>query len=71
QSMIDLIKQGKPDELITSMSWQQNPTRWCSIGNLVATMRATDADEVKVLHYAAAGDQQGLALVSSMAGAIF
>ncbi len=71
QSMIDLIKQAKPDELITSMSWQQNPTRWCSIGNLVATMRATDADEVKILHYAAAGDQQGMALVSSMAGAIF
>jgi hypothetical protein len=71
QEMIDLIKQAKADELITSMSWQQNPTRWCSIGNLVVTMRATDADEVKVLHYAAAGDQQGMALVSSMAGAIF
>lgn len=71
RAMIDLIQKGKPDELITSMSWQQNPTRWCSVGNLVATMRATDADEVKMLHYAAAGDQQGMALVSSMAGAIF
>lgn len=71
KSMIELIQKGKPDELITSMSWQQNPTRWCSIGNLVATMRVTDADEVKMLHYAAAGDQQGMALVSSMAGAIF
>jgi len=71
KSMIELIQQGKTDELITSMSWQQNPTRWCSIGNLVATIRATDAKEVKMLHYAAAGDQQGMALVSSMAGAIF
>lgn len=71
KTMLDLIAQGKADELITSMSWQQNPTRWCSIGNLVATIRATDASEVKILHYAAAGDQQGMALVSSMAAAIF
>ncbi len=70
RSMIDLLKAGKHADLVNAMRWQQNSTRWCSIGNLVATLRVTDATELEILHYAAAGDQQGQAMVSSLAGVI-
>lgn len=65
REMLDLVRQNKPDELVSSMAWQQNPTRWCSIGNLVATMMAVQPREVTLLNYAAALDQQGLGMVSS------
>lgn len=65
--MLDLIKQNKSDELLTSMAWQQNPTRWCSIGNLVATLRVVEPGEVELLNYSAAIDQQGMTFVSSAA----
>lgn len=71
REMLRLVEQGKPDELITAMAWQQNPTRWCSVGSLVATMRLTDAESVKLLNYSAAADPQGAALVSSCAAVIF
>lgn len=70
REMLTLLSQGKLEEMLTAMAWQQNPTRWCSIGALTATMRATEAKEIQVFQYAAAGDQQGLALVSSFSGAI-
>lgn len=70
REMLELIRTGKAEELVSSMAWQQNPTRWCSVGNLVAGMKITGATEVKLLNYAIAADQQGVAAVSSMAGAI-
>jgi len=49
------------------MAWQQNPTRWCSIGNMTAAMKAVEAESVHLLKYAAALDPQGLSMVSSCA----
>ena len=66
REMIELVRQNKPSELIGSMAWQQNPTRWCSTGNLVATLMAVKPKDVRVLNYAAALDQQGLGMVSSV-----
>ncbi len=71
RTMLDLVRQNKPDELIAAMSWQRNPTRWCSVGNMVATMKAVQPGEVRLLHYAAAMDPQGTGLVSSCAAAMF
>lgn len=70
QSMLKLVENAAADELITSMAWQQNPTRWCSVGNIVAALRITDAEQVKILNYGLAGDQQGMAAVSSFSGAV-
>ncbi len=67
REMLQMLIDGKPDDLVASMSWQQNPTRWCSIGNLTATMRLVEPNEVKLLGYVAAMDQQGAALVSHAA----
>lgn len=70
QEMLALVEQGRAEDLVSSMAWQQNPTRWCSIGNLVATLKLTDAPSVRRLNYAGVGDQQGVAFVTSYAGVI-
>jgi AmmeMemoRadiSam system protein B len=54
-------------ELIAAMAWQQNPTRWCSTGNMVAALQVTGASEVRVLNYTAALDPQGMSMVTSCA----
>ncbi len=71
REMLDLVRQNKPDELVAAMAWQQNPTRWCSTGNIVATLLAVQPTEVEIINYAAAMDQQGTGLVSSAAAAMW
>lgn len=71
RQMIEMLMQKKVDELIAAMAWQRNPTRWCSVGNLAATFRISQPEDVRMLHYAAALDQQGTAMVSSLAAALF
>ncbi len=65
REMLNLFGSGKADELIASMSWQQNPTRWCSIGNMVATARITQPTKIELLNYAAAMDPEGFTFVSN------
>lgn len=62
--MLEMVANNKPGDLIGAMAWQQNHTRWCSIGNIVATLRAVEPKEIKMLNYAAAIDQQGATMVS-------
>lgn len=71
QAALKLIENASPDELIATMAWAQNATRWCSIGNIVATLKITQATSVKMLHYTISGDQQGVAAVSSFSAAAF
>lgn len=70
REMIELLRQRKTDELIAAMAWQQNPTRWCSIGALTATFGLVEPSDVRILNYSAAMDQQGLGMVSSVAMAL-
>lgn len=67
QDMVNLIVQAKPDDLVAAMAWQQNPTRWCSTGNIVAALKIVRPQKVELLRYMAALDQQGMGMVSSMA----
>ena len=69
QEMLGHIGNAKPEDLITAMAWQQNPTRWCSIGNIVATLMLVQPSKVELLRYVAALDQQGMGMVPS-AGAV-
>lgn len=71
RAMLDFVHKNKPDDLVAAMAWQRNPTRWCSVGNLVATLKTVEPKEVRLLHYAAAMDPQGMAMVSSCAAAMF
>ena len=70
QELLGLIRDGKIDELIAGMAWQQNQTRWCSVGNIAATMKVLDASEVEIFNYAGAMDQQGMTLVTCFAGMV-
>lgn len=65
REMLNLFGSGKAEELVASMAWQQNPTRWCSIGNMVAAMRLTQPTRVELLNYAAAMDPEGYTFVSN------
>ncbi len=69
--MLDMVVKNKPAELMGAMAWQQNPTRWCSTGNLCAALMAVEPKEVKLLNYAAALDGQGMTFVSSAALAMW
>jgi MEMO1 family protein len=71
QEMLKMIVENRMDDLIGSMAWQQNPTRWCSIGNISAMMRAVEPNRIDLLNYAAAMDPQGTAFVSSASLAFY
>jgi len=66
RDMLQLVAEGKIDQLIASMAWQQNPTRWCSIGNLSALFNTLEPKTVRVYNYAAAVDEQTQSMVSSV-----
>ncbi len=68
--LINHIANNRVSDLLAAMAWQQNPTRWCSTGNIVATLMITEPKNVKVLNYSAALDQQGTTMVTSMAAAM-
>lgn len=69
RDMLNLVSANKPDELIAAMAWQQNPTRWCSVGNIVAALKVAQPETVQLLKYMAAMDPQGMGMVTS-AGAV-
>ncbi len=62
-----LLCSGKVDEMLAALAWEQNPTRWCSAGNLAAMVRATGAEQIQMLNWVGARDSQGMGLVSSIA----
>ncbi|MBI1189115.1 MAG: AmmeMemoRadiSam system protein B [Tepidisphaera sp.] len=65
REMLGMYANGKPDDMVAAMSWQQNPTRWCSIGNMVAAFKILEPARVEIINYAAAVDPQGHTMVSS------
>ena len=71
QEMLKMVAENRMDDLIGSMAWQQNPTRWCSIGNITVMMRTIEPTKIDLLNYAAAMDPQGNAFVSSAALAVY
>ncbi len=71
REMLDLVRDNKPDELVAAMAWQQNPTRWCSVGNLVATIKVVQPQEIEILNYMGTMDPEGNTLVTSFAAAMF
>lgn len=70
KAMCAILERGAVDELLASMMWQQNKTRWGGLGPLLATMKAFDGAPMRVLNYAAAADPQGATLVSTIAAAV-
>jgi len=64
RQLLSLVAANKPDDLFAAMAWQQNPTRWCSVGNIIAGMKVVRPVRVDVYRYAVALDPQGMSLVT-------
>ncbi len=71
QELLKMLVEGKADDLVSSLAWQQNPTRWASTGALVAAAKAAPVSRGQVLNYAASMDQQGSAMLTTAAAALF
>lgn len=71
QETLKAFVEQRLDDMVGAMSWQQNPTRWCSVGNMTAAMRLAKPEKVDLLNYSAAMDPQGNAMVTSAAIAMF
>lgn len=74
QSLMKMFAEGKHDEMVSSLNWQQNPTRWNSTGVLIAAWRAvgglSEGAELKIHHFAGAVDPSGNSMVTSVAASI-
>lgn len=68
--LINHVANKRVPELLAAMAWQQNPTRWCSTGNIVATLMIAEPKDVKIYNYSASMDQQGTTMVTSMAASM-
>ncbi len=71
QELLKLLVEGKADDLVSSLAWQQNPPRWASTGALVAAAKAAPVSRGQLLNYAASMDQQGSAMLTTAAAALF
>lgn len=67
KELLEMFAEGRIEDLLAAMTWQQNPTRWCSTGNMIAAMRVSGAESARILNYGAAIDQQGMSMVSNVA----
>lgn len=56
---------GDPREFLDACQWTKNPTRWCSIGNMAATLELVKPASVELVDYRQASDPQGTAMVTS------
>ncbi len=66
REMLQMFSQGRLDEMVAAMAWQRNPTRWCSLGNMVAAYRIVGAQSAQLLNYAGAMDEHGHGLVTNV-----
>ena len=61
---------GDVEEFLAAMRWSSNPTRWCSVGAMAATLRLLKPQQIELLDYRQACDDKGFGLVSSAAMAV-
>jgi hypothetical protein len=72
QEMLQHVAKARPDDLIAAMAWQQNPTRWCSVGNIVATLLTVQSRSAcRSFATWPRSDPQGMGMVSSAGAAMW
>ncbi len=67
QELLKHLVEGRPDDLVSSLAWSQNASRWASTGALVALSKILDNHPARVLNYAASLDPQGTAMLTNAA----
>ena len=70
REMLEKFLDGDAEGFLSAMKWNKNPTRWCSIGNMWATLQLARPERLELIEYRQACDDQGFALVSSAAIAL-
>lgn len=61
---------GDADEFLSALKWCNNPTGWCSIGNMTAILMLTQPEAVELIDYRQAFDDKGMVMVTSAAFAL-
>lgn len=67
RDMLSKFLAGDPEEFISALKWNKNPTRWCSIGNMAALLELAGPQALELIDYRQACDERGHMLVSSAA----
>ena len=67
REMMAKFMSGDAEEFIGAMTWSKNPTRWCSVGNMAATLMLAEPKSVELIDYRQARDEKGVTMVSSAA----
>ncbi|MHC4416638.1 MAG: AmmeMemoRadiSam system protein B [Planctomycetota bacterium] len=70
RDMLASFLTGDPEVFLSGFQWNKNPTRWCSIGDMVAILTLTEPGAVELIDYRQAYDERGYAMVSSAAIAL-
>lgn len=65
--LLKSVAEGKPRDLMSSLSWQQNPTRWSSTGAIVAASLIAGSPAGKLLNIGAVMDARGAAFITAPA----
>ncbi len=67
REMMAKYMENDPDQFIEAMKWNNNATRWCSIGNMSAILKLANPSDIELIDYRQASDERGAVLVSSCA----
>ncbi len=70
REMLGKFLTGDAEEFLSAMKWNKNPTRWCSVGNMAATLALVQPESVELIDYRQAFDEQGMGMVTSAAIAL-
>ncbi|MCZ6835310.1 MAG: AmmeMemoRadiSam system protein B, partial [Planctomycetota bacterium] len=70
RDMMGKFLTGDGEQFLEAMNWNRNPTRWCSIGNMAALLELIQPDQVELIDYRQAVDEQGRCMVTSAAMAM-
>lgn len=70
REMLGKFLAGDAEDFLAAMKWNKNPTRWCSVGNMAATLALVQPRNVELIDYRQAYDEQGIGMVTSAAVAM-
>ena len=70
REMMSKFLTGDSEEFLGAMKWSNNPTRWCSVGNMSAVLDLAKPESVELIDYRQASDEKGMVMVTSAAMAL-
>jgi AmmeMemoRadiSam system protein B len=65
--LLKMVTDGKPGDLVSSIAWQQNSTRWSSTGAIAATALISRSESPRLYNLGAVMDAQGSAFITAPA----